>query len=67
MEKTIGVKKLKPVTRVMKITTKKAIKKGGNIVFPLTVMLPEDLAEEWERMNKEKMISHEEAKKKLTN
>lgn len=66
MEATLTQKTMKPITKLMQVTTEKNLKKGEALVFPMTQWVTVEVAEEWERLNKEKMITQEEAKKKLT-
>lgn len=63
MEATLTVKEMKPVTKMMQVTTKEAIPAGGTLKFYMTQELPVEQAEEWEKLNKDKMITQEKAKK----
>lgn len=65
MDKGLKLTTMKPITRMVKVKTKEAIKKGGEVVFPITQMVTEEQADEFEKINKDKMKSKEEAEKQL--
>lgn len=67
MEKAIDVKprKMMTIKKMMKIKTLVDRKAGEDIIFPIEYEVTEDVGLEWERLNKEKMLSEKKAKNKL--
>jgi len=65
MEASLAQKPFKKITRMLQAKLKEDKKKGDVIVFPLTYEVPEEVYIQWEKENKDKMLSKEEAKDKL--
>lgn len=62
---TINPRKMMTIKKMMKIKTLVDRKAGEEIVFPIEYEVTEDVGLEWERLNKERMLSEEKAKDKL--
>jgi len=69
MDKCLNVKSRNVVMirKMVKVKTKKAVKAGGEVVFPIEYPISEEDYEDYLEQNKGKMLSEEEAKSKLTN
>ena len=65
MEAGLTKRPFRKITRMFKAKLKEDKKKGEDVVFPLTYEVPEDIYIQWEKENKKKMLSKEEAKDKL--
>jgi len=63
MEATLTTRKMRPINRMMTITSKEAIKAGGTLKFMMPQMVTAEQADEWDRVNKDKSISLKKAEK----
>lgn len=61
-------RKIKQITKMVKMKTKKSIKAGEYLVFPLSYWVPEDVYDDIAKLeNLKNGISEDEARKKLNN
>jgi len=67
MDKCLNIKSKKTIMirKMVRVKTKKAIKAGGEVVFPIEYPLGEEEYEKYMKENEGKLLKEEDAKKQL--